>query len=315
MIFTKREFESDPAFGKKPNERSVDELLDIGVVVIDKPCGPSSHEVSAWTKRIISTEKTGHSGTLDPRVSGVLPIGLNRSTKAMFYMAQSAKEYVCIIRFHRKIPEKRVREVLKNFVGEITQTPPLRSAVAKRPRKRNIYYLKPLEFNPPEVLFLVGCQAGTYIRKLCSDAGRLVGCGAHMEELRRTKAGIFSEKDSHTLQDLSDAHWLWKESGEEEAIREYIVPLERAIQLKKVWVSDPTVEALCSGAQLAAPGVSMVEKGFENGDAVAVLTLKGEIISFGKALVDWKKALSMEKGIVVSTDRVMMKKGTYPKCW
>ncbi len=315
MITTKKELETDRSFGKPPEERTIQELLATGLVVVDKPCGPSSHEVTAWVRRILELEKTGHSGTLDPRVSGVLPVGTNRSTKAMFYMAKVDKEYVSVIRFHKKVPEGLMEKVMKKFVGELTQTPPLRSAVARRPRKRKVYYLDILELNPPEALFAVGCQAGTYIRKLCSDMGRLAGCGAHMAELRRTKSGVFSEKDSHTLQELSDAHWLWKEKGDEKELRRCVIPLEKAISSRKIWVSDQTVEALCSGAPLAAPGVSKLEKGFAEGDDIAVFTLKGELVSFGKALVDSERALSLEKGLIASTDKVIMKKGIYPKCW
>jgi H/ACA ribonucleoprotein complex subunit 4 len=312
---TRREFETDSAFGKKPEERSIQELLRTGVTVLDKPRGPSSHEVSAWARRIIGAEKTGHSGTLDPRVSGVLPVGINRSSKAMSYLSRADKEYVCIIRFHKKLPEKKIKEVMGGFVGEITQTPPVRSAVARRPRKRKVYYLDILESNAPEVLFVVGCQAGTYVRKLCFDMGRIAGCGAHMSELRRTKAGVFGEQDSRTLQELTDACWLWKEREEEKELRKCIIPLEKAIPLKRIWVSDQTVEALCSGAPLAAPGISRLEQGFNPGDEVAVLTLKGELVSFGKALVGWEKALVADRGLVSTTDRVMMEKGTYPRCW
>jgi H/ACA ribonucleoprotein complex subunit 4 len=315
MIVTKKEFETDQSFGKAPEERTIQELLSTGFVVVDKPCGPSSHEVTAWVRRILETEKTGHSGTLDPRVSGVLPVGTNRSTKAMFYLAKADKDYVSVIRFHKKISEVIMEKSLKKFIGEFTQTPPLRSAVARRPRKRKVYYLDILEFNPPEALFAVGCQAGTYIRKLCFDVGRLAGCGAHMAELRRTKSGVFSEKDSHALQEISDAHWLWKQKGDELELRKCVLPLEKAISSRKIWVSDQTVEALCSGASLAAPGISKLEKGFAQGEDVAVFTLKGELISFGKALVDSENALSLEKGFIATTDKVIMKKGIYPKCW
>ncbi|MFH0817189.1 MAG: RNA-guided pseudouridylation complex pseudouridine synthase subunit Cbf5 [Candidatus Micrarchaeota archaeon] len=314
-IILKKEFPVDPKFGKSPTERTVDELLELGIAVIDKPCGPSSHEVSAWVKRILSANKSGHSGTLDPRVSGVLPVGANRSSKAMSYLAKSDKEYVCAMRYHEKLSEEKIRGVMGRFVGELTQLPPVRSAVARRPRKRKVYYLNILEVNSPEVLFVVGCQAGTYVRKLCFDMGRLAGRGAHMSELRRTKAGVFSEKDSHSLQDLSDAYWLWKEKGDESEIRKCVIPFEASISARKIWVADQAVEALCSGAPLAAPGISKLEKGFAQGDDVAIFTLKGELVSFGKALVNWESALSMEKGLVSTTDRVMMKKGTYPRCW
>ncbi|MFH1470687.1 MAG: RNA-guided pseudouridylation complex pseudouridine synthase subunit Cbf5 [Candidatus Micrarchaeota archaeon] len=314
-IITKKDFETDANYGKSPGMRATEELLELGIAVIDKPAGPSSHEVSAWARRILEANKSGHSGTLDPRVSGVLPVGLNRSTRAMSYLAKSDKEYVCVIRFHEKLPEQKIRNVMGRFVGEITQTPPLRSAVARRPRKRKVYYLNILEINAREVLFAVGCQAGTYVRKLCFDMGKLAGRGAHMSELRRTKAGVFSEKDSHSLQDLSDAYWLWKETGNEGEIRKCVLPLETGISAKKIWVADQAVEALCFGAPLAAPGVSKFEDGFAQGDDIAVLTLKGELVSLGKALISSGGLASLEKGLIATTERVVMKKGIYPRCW
>jgi H/ACA ribonucleoprotein complex subunit 4 len=314
-IITKQEFQIDEKYGKKPEERTVQELIETGLIVINKPPGPSSHEVTSWVRRILSADRTGHSGTLDPRVSGVLPIGINRSSRGMGYLARCDKEYVGVIRFHKKLAEEQMVKVMKKFIGEITQTPPVRSAVARRPRKRKVYYLDILEITPPEALFVVGCEAGTYIRKLCTDMGKMAGCGAHMAELRRTKAGMFSEKDAFTLQELSDAHWLWAEKKDEREIRKMILPFEKGIPLRKIWVSDLAVEALCSGASLAAPGIAKLEKGIRIGDDVAIMTLKGELVSFGKALVGFEAALEMKHGFAATTDRVMMKKGTYPRSW
>jgi H/ACA ribonucleoprotein complex subunit 4 len=306
---------TDPACGKKPEERSVEELLELGLVVLDKPVGPSSHEVSAWAGRICGAQKAGHSGTLDPNVSGVLAVGLNDATKAMGFLLKSKKEYVGIIRFHRVIDENDVKRAFRAFTGEITQLPPVRSAVRRRERKRKVYYLDVLEYNGPEVLFLVGCEAGTYIRKLCFDMGRYLGSGANMLELRRTKAGVLSERESVTLQDLSDAFWLWRERGEEKEMRRCVRPVEDAVDMRRIWLRDTAVEAVCSGAQLAVPGIAKFERGASKGEAVALMTLKGELAAIADMQMAGAELEKSKEGIAAATRRVVMRKGTYPKMW
>ena len=309
------EEETDPAHGKEPGKRSVEELFELGLVVLDKQVGPSSHEVTAWAARICGSRRAGHAGTLDPNVSGVLPVGLNDATKAMGFLLKSKKEYVGIIRFHKVIDEKNVKRAFRAFTGEISQLPPVRSAVRRRERKRKVYYLEALEYNGPEVLFLVGCEAGTYIRKLCFDIGKFTGTGANMLELRRTKSGALAEKEAVTLQDLSDAFWLWKESGAEGELRRCVRPIEDAVDIRRVWLRDAAVEAVCSGAQLAVPGIARIEGGASKGETVALMTLKGELVAIAEMAVAGEALRKMKEGIAVKTRRVIMKKGTYPKMW
>ncbi len=309
------EEETDPAHGKAPEERSAEEILGLGLVVVDKPIGPSSHEVSAWAARIVGAPKAGHSGTLDPNVSGVLPVGLNDATKMMGFLLKSRKEYVGVIRFHRSVKEGDVKKAFRTFTGEITQLPPVRSAVRRRERKRKVYYLDALEYNGPEVLFLVGCEAGTYIRKLCFDIGRYLGCGANMLELRRTRAGSFGEDAVVTLQDLSDAIWLWKGKDDEKELRRCVRPVEDAVDLRRVWIRDSAVEAVCSGAQLAVPGIAKFERRVSKGEAVALMTLKGELAAIADMQMAGAELEKSKEGIAAATRRVVMKKGTYPKMW
>ncbi|MEM3555364.1 MAG: RNA-guided pseudouridylation complex pseudouridine synthase subunit Cbf5 [Candidatus Micrarchaeia archaeon] len=314
-MLVKFEEETDESFGKRPEERSVEELVESGVVFIDKPQGPSSHEVTAWVRKMLNASKAGHSGTLDPNVSGVLPVGLNRATRVMGFMLKGSKEYVGIIKFHREVGEEEVVNMFRKFTGEVEQIPPVKSAVRRVLRKRKVYYLEALEFNGREVLFRVGCEAGTYIRKLCFDIGKELGCGANMLELRRTKVGGIEESQLSTLQEVKDAFWLWNEKGDEREMRRVIHPVEKALDLKKVWLRDSAVESVCSGAVLAAPGVAKVEEGIVAGDAVALMSLKDELVAIGVAEVSSQEMYEMEKGVVVKPKRVMMKKGTYPKCW
>ena len=311
----KFEEETDERYGKRPEERSVAELMDTGVVIADKPQGPSSHEVTSWVRKMLYAAKAGHSGTLDPNVSGVLPIGLNRATRVMGSMLKGAKEYVGIVKFHCDIKEAAVQKVFQKFTGEVEQIPPVKSAVKRALRKRKVYYLKPLEFNGREVLFRVGCEAGTYIRKLCFDMGEELGCGANMLELRRTKAGKLEEGSASKLQEVKDAYWLWQEKGDEKELRRVVLNVEDALDLKKVWLRDSAVEAVCSGAVLAAPGVAKLEEGIIAGETVALMSLKDELVSIAVADAGSKDVIEMERGVVAKTMRVMMKKGTYPKCW
>ena len=314
-MVTLNEEATDPAHGKPPAERSAEEHLNLGIIVVDKQVGPSSHEVSAWAGRICGAHKAGHSGTLDPNVSGVLPVGLDDATRIMGFLLKSRKEYVGVVRFHRVVDEGEVKRAFGAFTGEITQLPPVRSAVRRRERKRKVYYLEPLEYNGPEVLFLVGCEAGTYIRKLCFDMGRYLGCGANMLELRRTKAGSLSEKEAVTLQDLSDAMWLWKEKGDEKELRRCVRPVEEAVDLRRIWMRDSAVEAVCSGAPLAVPGIARFECGVSKGETVALMTLKGELAAIADMSVGGDALEKMKEGITAESRRVIMKKGTYPKMW
>lgn len=307
---------TDEKYGKRPEERSVEELIKYGFVNIDKPRGPTSHEVVAWVKNILEIKKAGHGGTLDPKVSGVLPIALEESTKVIGSLLSAGKEYIAVMRLHGDVGEEKIREVFEEFTGDIIQRPPVRSSVKRALRKRRIYYLDFLEKEGRDVLFRVGCEAGTYIRKLCHDMGEVLGVGAHMIELRRTKSGSLTEENITTLHDLKDAYIFWKEHGIEEFIREVIIPVERVVGfLPRVVIKDGAVDAICHGAPLAIPGISKVDAEINKGDTVAIFTLKGELVAIGRAEMETKEILTAEKGIAVKTDRVLMKPGTYPRSW
>jgi len=184
-------------------------------------------------------------------------------------------------------------------------------------RFRKVYYFDILEKKDNDYLIEVGCEAGTYIRKLIHDLGKKLRVGAHMQELRRTKSGPFREDEKLiTLQDLQDAYVEWKENGNEAPLRKVIYPMEFGLShLPKIVIRDNAVDAICHGAGLAAPGVLSLESGIEIGDVVAVYTLKGEGVSFGYAQMKSADILRAATGIVVSNDRVLMEEGTYPKGW
>jgi H/ACA ribonucleoprotein complex subunit 4 len=303
-------------YGKDPYSRTVAELLNKGVINLDKTYGPTSHEVTAWVKNILHIKRAGHSGTLDPHVTGVLPTMLGDATRLVRTLLESGKEYVCVMRLHADVPEARIKGVLNEFTGVIYQRPPLVSAVKRQLRKRTIYYIDYMETDGRDVLFRVGCEAGTYIRKLCHDMGEALGCGAHMYELRRTKSGPFREDGTLiTLQDLTDAYFYYTE-GDEKPLKKIILPMEHALKtIPRIVVKDSAVDALAEGAQLFVQGVSKVDTGIAKGDMVAVFTLMGEVVSLGTAKMTTEELMAAKDGQVMDTVRVVMEPGIYPPEW
>ena len=184
-----------------------------GCINLDKPANPSSHEVVAWVKRILRCERTGHSGTLDPKVTGCLIICIDRATRLAKSQQGAGKEYVSIVRLHNAIDnEMQLKQALEKLTGALFQRPPLIAAVKRQLRIRTIYESKLIEYDPKEQLgvFWVSCQAGTYIRTLCVHLGLLLGVGGHMQELRRVRSGNITENDGIvTMHDVLDAQWVY----------------------------------------------------------------------------------------------------------
>lgn len=314
--FIKVQAKTNPNYGKTPDERSINELLDNGLIILDKPCGPTSHQVDSWVKKIFEIKKVGHSGTLDPNATGVLPVGLGNATKVLQFLLLAGKEYVGVMKLHKDVSKKQLFEVCKSFIGEISQIPPVRSAVKRVKRKRRIYYFDILEVEGRDVLFRVGCESGTYVRTLCVDVGKKLGSGAHLSELRRTRVGHLREEDSVFLQDVKDAFVFWREDKDESYLKEIIHPVEHMLNhLPKIIVRDSAVDAICHGASLAIPGVVEVDSDIRKGDVVVVSTLKGEGVAVMKSLMTSEEILNKDTGICGNPIRVLMKKGTYPPIW
>ncbi len=253
----------------------------------------------------------------NPRVTGVLPIALEEAAKVVQALLLTGKEYVGVLRLHGDVPFERVKAVFREFQGPIYQRPPLRSSVKRRVRVRRIYYLDLLEVNGRNVLFKVGCEGGTYVRKLCGDIGEALGCSAHMQELRRTRAGPFTEDERCvTLHDVYYLYSRWKESGDEAYVRRFILPMEYALKLlPKVYIRDSAVAAICHGANLAAPGVLSLETGIKPDDIVAIFTQKEEAVALAKVLTSTEGAVQMDHGFVAKVQRVLMSRDLYPKMW
>lgn len=305
-----------PEIPENWHSKPLQDILRTGIVIIDKPQGPSSHQVTVWVRDILGLKKTGHGGTLDPNVTGILPVALQDATKALDSQLWGEKEYVCSMTFHGDVKKKAVSGIMKEFTGEIFQKPPLKSAVKREQRTRRIYGLELLEVDGRDALFSVRCQAGTYIRTLCRDIGDALLVGAHLTNLRRTRTAGINESECVTLQDLKDAFDHWKENGEEKYLRKAIMPKEVLLRhLPKLVLKDTSVDAVCHGADLAIPGIASSDAKIRKGDLVAMMTMKGEGVALGTALANSRELATKGSGLAAKTKRVLMSPGTYPKAW
>jgi H/ACA ribonucleoprotein complex subunit 4 len=306
--------------GHSPLKRPLAEHLRYGVINLDKPSNPSSHEVVAWIKRILRAEKTGHSGTLDPKVTGNLIVCIDRATRLVKSQQGAGKEYVCVARFHAAVPDTaRVARALEALTGAVFQRPPLISAVKRQLRVRTIYESKLLEHDPERHLavFWISCEAGTYVRTLCVHLGLLLGVGAHMQELRRVRSGILGEQDNMvTMHDVMDAMWSLDNYKDESYLRRVVMPLEVLLtSYKRLVVKDSAVNAICYGAKLMIPGLLRFENDIETGEEVVLMTTKGEAIAIGIAEMTTAVMATCDHGAVAKIKRVVMDRDTYPRKW
>ncbi len=304
-------------YGTYYDKRTLEQLLNYGLIILDKPPGPTSHETVAWTKRILKIPKIGHSGTLDPQVSGVLPLGLGEATKALGVLLYGPKEYHALGRIHSLPSKEKLDSVLEMFRGEIFQKPPQRSSVLRQTRTRTIYELELLEQKERLLLIRVLCEAGTYIRKLFYDVGEILGPGATMIELRRTRVDQFYESDGLvTLHELANAFVLWEEKKDDTKLMKMIKPVEYALsELKSIIIRDSAVDALCHGAQLAIPGILEISPGLRKGDIVGIYTQKGEAVALAESMMSEEDIRDATKGYAFETQRIIMAPNTYPKKW
>lgn len=203
------------------------------------------------------------------------------------------------------------------FTGEIFQKPPQRSAVVRQTRTRTIYELELIEQKERLLLTRILCEAGTYIRKLYYDIGEVLGPGATMIELRRSRVDQFHEKDGLvTLHELADAFAIWEEKRDDTKLMKMIKPVELALsELKSVVIRDSAVDAMCHGAQLAIPGVLQISSHLKAGDIVGIYTQKGEAVALAEATMDEEEIRDAVKGYAFVTKRIIMAPNTYPKKW
>lgn len=303
-------------WGKRPSDRSVGELLKGGVIILDKPAGPTSHQATAWARGALHLDRIGHGGTLDPYVSGVLPLTTGKAVRLTDVVLSSDKEYICLMRLHGDRPEKRIREVVSKFVGKIYQLPPVRSAIKRQLRIRTVSELEILDIRGRDILLRISCDAGTYARTLCTDIGDLLGCGANMIELRRSRSGKMTESRAVSLQDLRDAYVFWQQYGREDWIRSMVLPMEVLVEpLPKIIVKATAVDAVCHGADLNIKGIHMLDEEIRKNALVALMTYRGELIALGRMSMSSAKIMATSQGKAVDVERVFMEPGHYPSMW
>ncbi|EJT49616.1 centromere/microtubule binding protein cbf5 [Trichosporon asahii var. asahii CBS 2479] len=307
--------------GCSPLKRDLKTYIESGCINLDKPSNPSSHEVVAWIKRILRVQKTGHSGTLDPLVTGCLIVCIDRATRLVKSQQGAGKSYVVVARLHGK-PEggkQAVERAMETLTGALFQRPPLISAVKRQLRVRTIYNSKLIEYDEDRGLVVaqLDCEAGTYVRTWSVHLGLLLGVGAHMQELRRVRSGITGEGDDIvTMHDVLDAQWLYDNTRDESYLRRVIKPLEALLtNYKRIVVKDSAVNAVCYGAKLMIPGLLRYEADIEVGEEVVLMTTKGEAIAVGIAQMSTADLASCDHGVVAKVKRCIMNRDLYPRRW
>ncbi|MBN2042540.1 MAG: RNA-guided pseudouridylation complex pseudouridine synthase subunit Cbf5 [Candidatus Aenigmarchaeota archaeon] len=239
------------------------------VALVDKPSGLTSFECVERLAKKFRVKKAGHTGTLDPKVTGLMIIALGEARKAIPVLMGMDKEYEGKMILHKYVSKDSLKTGMKKFTGEIVQTPPVRSRVARKPRKRRVYSFEFLRENSREIEFRVKCEAGTYIRKLIHDLGETIGTGAHMAELRRISVGPFGVKESLPMDKIT---------------RKDLIPIESVLErivLKKAVVSSEAVEKIRNGVPV---GKEMIIKSddFGRNETFGIYDEEGSIIALGK---------------------------------
>jgi len=306
--------------GCSPLKRPIKDYVSAGYCNLDKPANPSSHEVVAWVKRILRVQKTGHSGTLDPAVSGCLVVCIDRSTRLAKSQQGSGKEYVAVFKLHTPIEsELKIKQTLQKLTGAQFQRPPLISAVKRQLRVRTVYETNLIEYDKSRGMgvYWMSCEAGTYVRTHCVHVGLLLGVGGQMQELRRVRSGVSSENANMvTLHDLLDAQYTYDHYKDEDYLRAVIRPLEALlVSHKRIVMKDSSVNAVCYGAKILLPGVLRYEDGIELGQEIVIITTKGEAVAIAIAAMTTSTMAITDHGVVAKIKRVIMERDTYARKW
>ncbi len=284
-------------------KKDLQELISRSVINLDKPFGITSRQATVEIKNIFKCKKAGHVGTLDPRVTGVLVVALDNATKTMPVLMALDKEYEGVMYLHKNVDKQTLEKTIsEHFLGEITQIPPVKSHVARKPRKRMIYSFNVIEKDGKNVKFKTKVQSGTYIRKLCSDVGERLGTGGHMKELRRIKVGHFAIEDSHSLDEIKKAY----ENYDENFLKKILIPIEEAIpHLKRIYVKDSKIKSIKNGAPVLSSDVVKSQLGIKPEEMVGIFSLKDELIALGVAKTGSKAMVDKKAWKVIIIDRVL----------
>ena len=307
---------TDEAFGTVPDERTLEQRLASGFILVDKPAGPTSHQLAAWARDLLELDRLGHGGTLDPFATGVLPLMAGRCMKITNKILKHKKTYIAVFRFRTMPDEADLKTTIASLTGRIYNVPPEVSAVKVQVRTRTIHAFELLDVEGNDAVARISCDAGTYIRTMARDMGLLLNTPVTLKELRREKSGMFDLNDCVTMDQLADAVWLWKECGQEEALKAIVHPIEKLlVDVPRCQVKDTAVAALAYGAPLLLPGLISIPKGLKKGTELMVSSLKDEAVGFVKLKADSNDIIAMESGEIARPSMVLMDTDVYPRRW
>ena len=302
--------------GIDPDAMTIEQRLSSGFILLDKPPGPTSHQIASWVRDLLGLDRLGHGGTLDPFATGVLPLMAGKSMKLTKGILKTDKSYIAVLKFSEAPSTHELETVMTNLTGRIYNVPPEISAVKVQVRTRRIFKFELIEHNQREAIARISCEAGTYIRTIARDMGLMLGYGVELKELRRENSGRFALADCVTLQEIADAVWLWKECDNPNALSKIIHPTEKLLLDKPyIIVKDSAASALCHGAPLLRPGLIEIDETLSNGQEVAAFTTKNEIVGIVKMNKDFSEISASENGEIGKPVMILMEQERYPPQW
>ena len=308
--------ETNNAIGGHPDSRTVEQRLASGFILLDKPAGPTSHQVASWVRDLFGLERLGHGGTLDPFATGVLPLLAGKSMKVTKKILTHKKTYIAIFRCAEDPDADALASAMKRLTGRVYNVPPEISAVKVQVRTRKISTFDMIERNGKDFLTRIECEAGTYVRTMARDLGLMLGYKVELKELRREKSGRFELSKCVTLQEVADAYWLWKECDKPDALLKMIQPVEKLVlDMPAAHVKDSAAAAIAHGAPLLRPGIVDIDDKITSGKELAIFTLKDELVGIVKLTVDSNQLPNMDSGEVARPSMVLLEQDLYPRRW
>ena len=308
--------ETNSAIGGHPDSRTVEQRLESGFILLDKPAGPTSHQVASWVRDLFGLERLGHGGTLDPFATGVLPLLAGKSMKVTKKVLTHNKTYIAVFRCSTEPDSEALAIAMERLTGRVYNVPPEISAVKVQVRTRKIYNFEMIQRQGKDFVARIDCESGTYIRTMARDLGLLLGYKIELKELRREKSGVFDLTKCVTLQQIADAYWLWKECDNSEALEKIIHPTEKLLANRPyIVVKDSAASALCHGAPLLRPGLISIDDNISVGQEVVVFTNKDEVVGIVKMTVSSDEIIKLENGQIGKPVMVLMEQERYPAQW
>ncbi len=307
---------TDSSHGAPVWHRSLEERLDAGLILIDKPAGPTSHQVAAWAKEILGIDHLAHGGTLDPFATGLLTLMTGRARRLTSQVLSHDKEYVGVLKVGGEANMAALEDAIHSLRGEIYNVPPSESAVKVQVRTRRIRAFEILDTNERLAAIRVACDAGTYVRTLARDLGLMIDCPIQLVELRRTRSGRFTEENCVPMEDLVDAVYLWKQQGDASAMLRLVSPIDVLMDGRSgLILKDGAVSAVSHGAPLTRPGIQAIQGEFEAEDEIVLWSMKGEVVAIANSSRSTSEIPQIKVGEVAKPSLVLLPADIYPRQW